>query len=75
MSESIASDVQPRTSFTREDLLTPTDVAAVLQVQRSTALDYMRRGVIPANKIGNRWFALRGRLDAYIGELFGTERV
>jgi excisionase family DNA binding protein len=63
-------NLEARPSFTRDDLLTPTDVAAVLQVQRSTALDYMRRGVIPARKIGRRWYALRSRLDAYISDLF-----
>lgn len=67
----LALDARP--SFTCDDLLTPSDVAAVLQVQRSTALDYMRRGVIPACKIGRRWYALRSRLDAYIGDLFEPE--
>ncbi len=57
-------------SFTRDDLLTANDVAEVLQIKRSTALDYMRRGVIPACKIGRRWYALRSRLDAHIGDLF-----
>jgi hypothetical protein len=57
-------------SFTREDLLTASDVADILQIQRSTALDYMRRGVIPARKIGRRWYALRSRLDVYVGDLF-----
>lgn len=59
-----------RPSFTRGDLLTPNDVANVLQVKRSTALDYMRRGVIPARKIGRRWYALRSQLEAHIGDLF-----
>ncbi len=57
-------------SFTRDDLLTANDVAEILQIKRSTALDYMRRGVIPACKIGRRWYALRSRLDAHIGDLF-----
>lgn len=57
-------------SFTREDLLTADNVADILQIKRSTALDYMRRGVIPACKIGRRWYALRSRLDAHIGDLF-----
>ncbi len=60
-----------RPSFTRGDLLTANDVADILQIKRSTALDYMRRGVIPARKIGRRWYALRSRLDAHIGDLFG----
>lgn len=60
-------------SFTREDLLTASDVAAVLQIKRTTALDYMRRGVIPASKIGRRWYALRSLLDAHIADLFEAE--
>ena len=57
--------------FTRQDLLTANDIAEILQIKRSTALDYMRRGVIPACKIGRRWYALRSQIDDYIGELFG----
>jgi excisionase family DNA binding protein len=57
-------------SFSREDLLTATEVANVLRVKRTTALDYMRRGVIPACKIGRRWYSVRSRLDTHLGELF-----
>jgi excisionase family DNA binding protein len=60
-------------SLTRDDLLTATEVAEVLRVKRSTALDYMRRGVVPACKIGRRWYVLRTRLDAHINELFSSE--
>ena len=60
-------------SFTRSDLLTANDVAEILQIKRTTALDYMRRGVIPASKIGRRWYALRSRLDAYLADLFEAE--
>jgi excisionase family DNA binding protein len=63
-------DPDHQASFTRDDMLTPSDVAAVLRVPRSTALDYMRRGVLPAFKIGRRWYALRSRLDEHIGYLF-----
>ncbi len=60
-------------SFTRADLLTANDIAEILQIKRTTALDYMRRGVIPACKIGRRWYALRSRLDAHIGDLFNGD--
>jgi excisionase family DNA binding protein len=53
-------------AFSREDLLTAEEVAEVLRLKRATALDYMRRGVIPAFKLGRRWYALRPRLDAYL---------
>ena len=51
--------------FTRDDLLTPDDVAEILPVRRTTALDYMRREVIPARKIGRRWYSPRPLLDEY----------
>jgi excisionase family DNA binding protein len=55
--------------FSREDLLTANEVADVLRVKRTTALDYMRRGVIPACKIGRRWYSVRSRLDAHLHQL------
>lgn len=69
----IEAQVEQAPSFTREGLLTANDVADILQVKRSTALDYMRRGVVPARKIGRRWYVLRSRLDAHIGDLFDLE--
>jgi excisionase family DNA binding protein len=56
--------------FSREDLLTPTDVAQILRVKRTTALDYMRRGVVPACKIGRRWYSPKQLLDRYLDGLF-----
>mgnify|MGYP001554817269 FL=1 len=56
--------------FTREELLTPDDVAEILRVRRATALDYMRRGVIPARKIGRLWYSPRSLLDEHLSSLF-----
>lgn len=56
--------------FTRRELLTPDDVAAILRVRRTTALDYMRRGVIPARKIGKLWYSPRPLLDEHLTSLF-----
>lgn len=52
--------------ISREDLLTATEVAGLLRVKRTTALDYMRRGVVPGFKLGRQWYALRPRLDAHL---------
>lgn len=60
-------------SFTREELLTPDDVAEILRVRRTTALDYMRRGVIPARKIGRLWYSPRSLLDEYLTSLFADD--
>jgi excisionase family DNA binding protein len=61
-------ETQP--SFNREDLLTPDEVAKILRVQRTTALNYMRRGVIPAAKIGKHWYSSRPLLDEHLASLF-----
>ena len=53
-------------AFSRDELLTADEVADILRLRRTTALDYMRRGVIPAFKLGRRWYALRPRLDAHL---------
>ena len=62
-------DTETQLHFSHDDLLTASDVANVLRVKRTTALDYMRRGVIPACKIGRRWYSVRSQLDAHLGEL------
>lgn len=59
-----------RLQFTREDLLTPDDVAAILRVRRTTAIDYMRRGVVPACKIGRLWYSPKQLLDEHLQRLF-----
>jgi excisionase family DNA binding protein len=56
--------------FTRDELLTPDDVAEILRARRTTALEYMRRGVIPARKIGKPWYSPRSLLDEYLTSLF-----
>jgi len=66
--EVVATDHHPH--FSREDLLTPTEIAQILRVKRTTALDYMRRGVVPACKIGKRWYSAKPLLDQYLDELF-----
>jgi hypothetical protein len=55
--------------LTRDDLLTADDVAALLHLKRTTALDYMRRGVVPAFKLGRRWYAHRARLAAHVAKI------
>ena len=59
--------------FTRDELLTPDDVAEILRVRRTTALDYMRRGVIPARKTGRLWYSPRSLLDEYLTSLFDDD--
>lgn len=55
-------------AFSREELLTIDEVADVLRVKKATATDYMRRGIIPAFKLGRSWYSLRARLNARLEE-------
>lgn len=61
--------IESRVHFAREDLLTASEVAAILRVRRTTAMDYMRRGVIPACKIGKLWYSPKPLLDSYVEQL------
>jgi hypothetical protein len=67
-------DTDAQLHFSRDDLLTATDVARILRVQRTTALDYMRRGIVPACKIGRRWYSPRSLLDSHLDHLFAANR-
>ncbi len=42
------------------------EVAAVLGIGRSVAYQYVRTGVIPAERIGRRWLVSRKRLHAWL---------
>ena len=42
--------------------LTPTQAAVILNVSKVTVLDYARRGVVPARKIGKHWRFLEADL-------------
>ena len=57
-------------SLSRQDLLSATEVAAALRVERSTASMYMRRGVVPARKLGRQWYSPRPLLDNFLFDLF-----
>jgi hypothetical protein len=67
---SVAGIAETHPSFSRDDLLTATEVAEVLRVKRTTALDYMWRGVVPACKIGRRWYSAKPLLEQHLDHLF-----
>lgn len=67
-------DTEAHLHFSRDDLLTATEVARILRVQRTTALSYMRRGVVPARKIGRRWYSPKPLLDSHLDHLFAADR-
>lgn len=49
--------------ITREDVLTVTDVAALLDLKRYTVKEYARRGILPGRKLGRTWRFLRPELE------------
>jgi hypothetical protein len=64
-------DVLEQIRFSREELLSPAELAFALRVERSTAAVYMRRGVVPACKIGRHWHSPQPLLDQFLTRLFG----
>jgi excisionase family DNA binding protein len=52
--------------LTREDVLDGRDVAELLHLPLSTVLEYARRGLLPARKLGRRWIFLRDEIEAAV---------
>jgi excisionase family DNA binding protein len=52
--------------LTREDVLDGRDVAELLHLPISTVLEYARRGLLPAHKLGRRWIFLRDEVEATV---------
>jgi hypothetical protein len=50
--------------LTRDEVLDAREVADLLHMPMSTALDLARRGIIPGHKLGRRWIFLRDEIDA-----------
>jgi excisionase family DNA binding protein len=61
-------------SVTREDVLTVTDVAALLDLKPYTVKEYTRRGILPGRKLGRTWRFLRPELEEAIRRLPRTTR-
>ncbi|HUN78032.1 MAG TPA: helix-turn-helix domain-containing protein [Solirubrobacteraceae bacterium] len=55
-----------RPKLTREDVLDGRDVAELLHLPISTVLEYARRGLLPAHKLGRRWIFLRDEVEAAV---------
>jgi excisionase family DNA binding protein len=52
--------------LTHEDVLDGRDVAELLNLPISTVLEYARRGLLPAHKLGRRWIFLRDEIEKAI---------
>jgi excisionase family DNA binding protein len=55
--------------LTRTDVLSTSEVAELLGIPRSTVHELVRRGDLPARRVGRRWVFLRNRLAAAITPL------
>jgi excisionase family DNA binding protein len=60
-------------SITREDVLTVSDVAALLDLKPYTVKEYARRGILPGRKLGRTWRFLRPELEEAIRHLPRTQ--
>lgn len=49
--------------LTREDVLDGRQIADMLYMPISTVLEYARRGLLPARKLGRRWVFLRDEIE------------
>jgi excisionase family DNA binding protein len=52
--------------LTRNDVLDGRAVAELLHLPKSTVLEYARRGLIPAHKLGRRGIFIRDEVDAAV---------
>lgn len=55
-----------RRQLTREDVLDGREVAELLHMPPSTVLEFARRGLLPAHKIGRRWIFLRDEIEEVV---------
>lgn len=63
-----------RSPLTREDVLDGREVAELLHLPLSTVLEYARRGLLPARKLGRRWIFLRDEIEAAVRDRSGASR-
>lgn len=52
--------------LTRDDVLDGRDVAELLHIPTSTVLEYARRGLLPARKLGRRWIFIRNEIESAV---------
>lgn len=58
--------IPDRPQLTREDVLDAGEVAELLHLPISTVLEFARRGLLPAHKLGRRWIFLRDEVEAAV---------
>lgn len=63
---STSPHTQPHRHLTREDVLDGREVAGLLHLPVSTVLEYARRGLLPARKLGRRWLFIRDEIEGAV---------
>ena len=59
---------EPRSSVSTQDILTATEVAAMLRLHPVTVRLKAASGEIPGRQIGNRWRFSRARIEAWLAQ-------
>ena len=70
----LASSSLRRPALTRDDVLDVGEIAELLHLPLSTALEYARRAVIPGHKLGRRWIFLRDEIELAVRAAPGHAR-
>lgn len=55
-----------RRGFSRLDLMTPDEVAELLNVTRKRVIEWARRGILPGFKLGKDWRFLRSDIENHL---------
>ena len=61
-----APTLNARSRLTRDEVLDAREVADLLHIPPSTVLDFARRAILPAHKLGRRWIFLRDEIEARV---------
>ncbi len=60
------SEASPRRSLTRDDVMTASEVGALLHLASSSIYDLARRGVIPGHRVGRAWRFIRHEIEDWL---------
>ena len=61
-----ARAAEPRTGLTREDVMTASEVGALLHLASSSVYDLARRGAIPGHRVGRAWRFIRQEIEDWL---------
>lgn len=60
------SEAPPRRSLTRDDVMTASEVGALLHLVSSSVYDLARRGAIPGHRVGRSWRFIRHEIEDWL---------